>query len=212
MTTSANAPMSIRRLVPGLGLALLLVGGPAARAECVCTWGGPFTRVQGATDLVVSGTVVAMRGNSIDLEIDRVLRGTVYTDWLRIWLDIGDSCRAPTGSFPLDTQWVMALDRIDERVPGGFNPHTPNVSYGRVGDYSLSRCGGYWLSQAENLVSGNLYGGTRWDMEPKMSPVLLELVEGFVRGELDEQTLKEAGAIDPALQELMHKTRIHLRR
>ena len=51
----------------------------------------------------------------------------------------------------------MALFRIEQDVPGGFNPNTPNVSYGRPGDYSLSSCGGYWLSRSgigESPLSG----------------------------------------------------------
>ncbi len=201
------APTCIAILLPIIALAVPL----QARAECSCLWGGPFSQVQADTDLIVSGTVLTMKGNSIDLRVDRILRGQHYTEELRIWLDTGDTCRAEPGSFALNSQWVMALERIEELVPGGFDPSTPNFSYGRVGDYSLSRCGGYWLSQAENLVSGNLTGGARWDMEPKMSPVLIDLVAGYVQGSIDEKTLREAGEADPALQELILQTRIHLR-
>ena len=194
-----------------LVLALLVLPG-GALAECECLWQGSFTDVQAETDLVVSGRVVAAKGNSIDVEIQRTLRGTEYKERIRIWLDTGNLCRAEVGQFPLDSRWVMALDRIEKLVPGGFNPNTPNISYGRVGDYSLSRCGGYWLSQSENLVSGNLTGGPRWEMEPKMSPVLLDLVAAYVSGELDKQALVEAGRVDPALQELMINTRLFIRR
>jgi hypothetical protein len=196
-------------------LSLLVLSLPVlpgvTQAECECLWQGSFTDVQADTDLVVSGRVVAGKGNSIDVEIQRTLRGTEYNERIRIWLDTGDLCRAEVGHFPLDSQWVMALDRIEERVPGGFNPNTPNISYGRVGDYSLSRCGGYWLSQSENLVSGNLTGGPRWEMEPKMSPVLLDLVDAYVAGDLDKEALIEAGRVDPALQELMINTRLFIR-
>ncbi len=192
-------------------LCLLLVNPTGVQAECECLWAGPFSKVQVDTDLVVSATVSTMKGNSIDLDIDRVLRGKVYTESIRVWLDTGDTCRAEPGTFEMNSQWVMALQRIDELIPGGFDPRTPNFSYGRVGDYSLSRCGGYWLSQSENLVSGNLVGGARWDMAPKMSPILIDLVEGFVNGTIDEATLKEAGKNNPALQQLILDTRIHLR-
>jgi len=192
-------------------LSLLTLQSQAVRAECNCLWRGPFSRVQADTDLVVSATVAAMRGNSIDLNIRQVLRGAVHTDTVRVWLDTGELCRAEPGTFDLESQWVMALDRVDEQVPGGFNPHTPDLSHGRVGDYSLSRCGGYWLSQSENLVSGNLTGGPRWDMEPKMSPVLLSLVAAFVAGDIDEATLKRAGETGPELQQLMLDTRVFLR-
>jgi hypothetical protein len=193
-----------------LALALLQIASNSS-AECDCIWGGPFTRVQGGTDLVVSATVTASKGNSIDLHLNNILRGQEHMEIIRVWLDSGQLCRPSAELFPPDSQWVMALQRIDEAVPGGFNPNTPNISYGRIGDYSLSKCGGYWLSQSENLVRGNLAQGPRWEMNPKMSPVLLDLVAGFVRGELDEKSLKEAGNFDPELQLLILDTRSFLR-
>jgi len=192
-------------------LILLLQGAAPVAADCDCLWRGPFTRVQSETDLVVSATITAARGNSVDLKIDRILRGEPHSDEIRVWLDDGNLCRAEAGSFALQSQWVMALDRIEQLPPGGFNPNTPNISFGRVGDYSLSRCGGYWLRQSENLVTGNLSGGPRWEMSPKMSPVLLDLVAAYVDGDIDEETLREAGRVDPALQELIIETRVFLR-
>jgi hypothetical protein len=191
---------------------LWLAAASPVYAACTCIWGGPFIDVQGATDLVVSATVIAANGNSIDLVLDETLRGEEYQDTARVWLDTGELCRAKIGTFPTGTRWVMALERIKEVTAGGFNPHTPNISFGRVGDYSLSRCGGYWLSQAENLVTGNLTGGPRWEMEPKMSPVLLDLVAGYVRGDIDAQTLREAGKVNPELQRMILDTRAFLRR
>ena len=108
-----------------LRVALLLLASTWALpvlAECDCIWGGPFSRVQAGTDLVVSATVTTMQGNSIDLDIQQVLRGEIYSEQLRLWLDTDELCRAEVGTFPLNSQWVMALDRIDELAPGGFNP------------------------------------------------------------------------------------------
>ena len=133
----------------GALLLAALLASPAASAECDCLWQGPFTAVQADTDLVVAGQVAALSGNSLDLLVTRVLRGEIHQEEIRVWLDTGELCRAETGSFPLESTWVMALERIEEIPPGGFNPHTPNVSYGRVDDYSLSRCGGYWLKQQD---------------------------------------------------------------
>jgi hypothetical protein len=195
----------------GRHLLWFLVMPGLAVADCECIWQGPFTRVQADTDLVISATVLSSRGNSIDLSIARILRGTQFGDEIRVWLDTEDLCRARPDTFPDGSQWVMALDRIDAVPAGGFDPSTPNISYGRIGDYSISRCGGYWLSQSENLVSGNLTGGARWEMEPKMSPVLLGLVAGYVTGRLTESTLKEAGRVNPELQQLILETRLHLR-
>ena len=105
----------------------------------------------------------------------------------------------------------MALQQITENVPGGFNPNTPNISYGRIGDYSLSSCGGYWLSQSGDVVTGNLVQAPRWVREPKMTPVLLDLVAGYVAGTVDAAALLQASKEDPALRELMLDTRGFLR-
>lgn len=192
-------------------LALTLLCSGSAQAECTCLWGGPFIAVQGGTDLVVAAQVVASRGNSVDLQVEQILRGDEYRETIRLWLHTESLCRPVAESFEVGSRWVMALDEIKEIAPGGFNPNTPNISFGRLEDYSLSKCGGYWLSLSENLVTGNLVSGARWDMDPKMSPVLLELVTDFVRGELSSDALREASKVDPELQKLRIETRSFLR-
>ena len=190
---------------------VLWLASAAAHAECECVWQGSFTDVEAATDLVISGTVIASKGNSIDLSVSQVLRGAEPLDPLRIWLHTADYCRPEVGLFPLGTQWVMALHRITEAPPSGFNPSTPNVSYGRIDDFSLSSCGGYWLRVSEGLVTGNLVNAPRWERDPPMTPVLLELVVDFVRGGLSREALLQASKEDPALRQLKLDTRAFLR-
>jgi hypothetical protein len=182
-----------------------------AKAECDCLWQGSFTTVEGTADLVVSGNINSGRGNSVDLTIKRVLRGETGDPDIRIWLKTGDYCRPETTEFPAGSEWVMALFRIKEDVEGGFSPHTPNVSYGRVGDYYLSSCGGYWLSLHGNWITGNLVQAPRWVREPKMTPVLLDLVADYVAGKVNAQALAEASKEDPAARELMLDTKAFLR-
>jgi hypothetical protein len=183
----------------------------ASQAECECTWRGSFADIQANTSLVVSGTVLSGKGNSIDFQLDQLLRGEESLPTVRVWLKTGDYCRPEPEVFPPDSQWVMALNRIEREIPGGFNPNTPNISYGRVGDYILSSCGGYWLSNNEGWVTGNLVKAPRWVREPKMTPVLLELVAAFVEGEIGVEALVEASKEDPALRELMLDTKAFLR-
>jgi hypothetical protein len=197
--------------VRGLALFLLSVLALPANAECECIWQGSFSEVQGETDLVVTGRVVRARGNSIDVSVERRLDGGDTPEEVRVWLRTGDYCRPEPGLFPVDTEWVMALHRIDELVPGGFNPGTPNISFGRVGDYSLSSCGGYWLRLSDNWVTGNLVDAPRWAREPKMTPVLLDLVADYVAGNVDASVLLDASREDPAVRELMLDTRAFLR-
>lgn len=182
-----------------------------ARAECDCLWRGSFSEVQAETSLVVSGTVIAGKGNSIDLSVDRQLRGDAHFATIRIWLKTADYCRPEPALFPIGSQWVMALHRIDREVAGGFDPGTPNISYGRIGDYSLSSCGGYWLSQSGDWISGNLVQATRWVRDPEMTPVKLNLVADFVNGKVSAATLQRASRADPAARELMLDTRAFLR-
>lgn len=189
----------------------LLLYAAGATAECECLWQGSFADVQAETDLVISGTVIDSKGNSIDVSLDRRLRGDEALDTVRIWLKTGSYCRPAPDLFPLGSQWVMALDRITDEVPGGFNPLTPNFSYGRIGDYSLSSCGGYWLSQTEDLVTGNLINGARWDRNPKMTPVQVDLLTAFVRGEIGRDSLTQASREDPAVRDLMLDTKAFLR-
>lgn len=192
-------------------LLLLLLSPPGTLAECECLWQGSFSEVQADTDLVVSGTVIQARGNSIDLSIDRLLRGQEHLPDIRVWLKTGDYCRPEPALFPIASQWVMALHRIEQEVPGGFNPHTPNISYGRREDYYLSSCGGYWLEQSENWVTGNLINAPRWDRAPKMTPVLLDLLAEYINGDIEADALLEASREDPALRELMLDTRAFMR-
>ena len=194
-----------------LALLGLLLGSAASQAECECLWQGSFVEVQGATDLVVSGTVINTKGNAIDLAVERLLRGSANREEIRIWLKTGEYCRPEVAQFPVGSQWVMALHRIDEDVPDGFNPNTPNYSYGRIGDYRLSACGGYWLALSEDWVTGNLVKAPRWDHNPDMTPVLLDLIDQYVNGEVSADALLQASREDPELRDLMLDTRAFLR-
>lgn len=198
----------LRALAVSLGLICASTG---AQADCECLWRGAFVDVQAEADLVITGEVIAAKGNSIDLQVEQQLRGDEPGQTVRVWLKAADYCRPEPDRFQLGSRWVMALERIDEQVPGGFNPHTPNISYGRVGDYALSSCGGFWLSLMGERVTGNLVDAPRWDHAPKMNPVLLDLVAAHVRGELNRDALREAAAEDPALRDLILDTRAFLR-
>ena len=145
----------------------LLLGSGVSWADCECLWRGSFTEVQADADLIISGTVSTGKGNSIDIDVERLLRGEEKPETLRVWLQAQDYCRPPAELFPAGSQWVMALQEITKEVPGGFNPFTPSISYGRIGDYSLSSCGGYWLNLSENRVTGNLVNAPRWVREPQ---------------------------------------------
>jgi len=199
------------RYLPLLITLACLGASRGALAECECLWQGSFVEVQAGTDLVVSGRVTRGKGNSIDLAIERQLRGGTDETEIRIWLKTADYCRPEPELFPSGSEWVMALSRIEGDVPGGFNPNTPNISYGRPGDYSLSSCGGYWLRRSGDWVTGNLVQAPRWERDPKMTPVLLDLLAAFLEGEVDADAIASASREDPAARQLILDTKAFLR-
>ena len=180
---------------------------------CDCLWQGAFNRITDKADLIVSGQIVASKGNSADLDIDRLLidravQFTEFRDVIRIWGSDGRQCRPDITDFPVGSQWVMALKKITEDIPDGFNPNTPNVSYGRVNDYYLSKCGSYWLQLSEGYVTGNLVKGRRWQWDnPAMNPVLLELVDAYIKDIIPEQALIEAAKPLTETKKLMEETK-----
>ena len=90
-----------------------LASAPPVHAECECVWQGSFTEAEAATDLVISGTVIASKGNSIDLSVSQVLRGPEPPEPLRIWLHTADYCRPDVALFPVGTQWVLQARMLE---------------------------------------------------------------------------------------------------
>ena len=195
--------------------ALILIGATqavSASETCSCIWRGDFAKAQQRADLVIHGAVVASRGNSIDLDVARVLRGKEFNPIIRVWGNNGKLCRPEVEQFPIGTEWMMALERIEEEVEGGFNPSTPNISYGRVGDYQLSSCAANWLKIEEGYATGNLIDGHRWQYQnDKMRPVMIEIVQAFIDGVLPREALQEAAKPDTKTRKLMNETRAFIR-
>lgn len=185
----------------------------AMNADCGCLWEGSFSEVAPQADLVLLGQVQAIKGNAVDLLPETVLKGQFWLDTLRVWMKTRDYCRPPVEHFPIGSRWMMALSEIRERPEDSFNPSTPNQSYGRLLDYQLSSCGGYWLRVNGNTVSGNLVPDMpRFYHQPDMSPVLVDLVAGYLAGTVPESALIEASRAHPeAVDTLILDTRRFLR-
>ncbi|MEM8564135.1 MAG: delta-aminolevulinic acid dehydratase [Pseudomonadota bacterium] len=197
--------------IVGLLYLTFLLGITRAYGDCECLWQGSFADVAKNTDLVVAGKVESVKGNSLDLALQRTLEGETDHPSVRVWLKTDDYCRPEAELFPEGSEWVMALSQIHEEVEGGFNPFTPNVSYGRVGDYYLSSCGGYWLGLNGEWVTGNLVEAPRWARDPEMTPVLLDLLDDYLNGNLSAQALLDASRADPVARDLMLDTKAFLR-
>ena len=185
----------------------------ATGADCGCLWEGSFSEVASTTDLVVLAEVQAIKGNAVDLVPEQVLQGDFWLDTLRVWMRTRDYCRPPADDFPLGSRWIMALSQIQEVPEGGFDPSTPNQSFGRPFDYALSSCGGYWLRVNGSSATGNLVPDMpRFYHQPDMSPVLVDLVAGHLEGTVSTEALAEASRERPeAVDELILDTRSFLR-
>lgn len=185
----------------------------AMGADCGCLWQGSFSEVAPNADLVVLGEVQTIKGNAVDLLPEQVLKGALWLDTLRVWMQARDYCRPPADAFPPGSRWVMALSQIREMPEDGFDPFTPNESFGRKDDYVLSSCGGYWLRVNGDTATGNLVPGTpRFYHQPEMSPVLIELIAGYLTGTVSQEAVIEASRERPeAVDALILDTRSFLR-
>ena len=175
-------------------------------------WEGSFAEVAPESDLVVLGSVSRKKGNAIDVEVDVTLAGPDWETLPRVWLKTGNYCRPEADQFSEGQRLILALKKLTELPDDGFNPSTPSVSYGRVGDYELSSCGGYWLTVEGLRASGNLVPGMpRYSHEPKMSPVLVGHVIAYLKGAASLASLIKASEEDPELEALRRDSRGFLR-
>ena len=140
------------------------------------------------------------------------MAGPDWESFPRVWLKTGDYCRPEADQFSEGQRLILALKKLTELPDDGFNPSTPNVSYGRVGDYELSSCGGYWLAIEGLRVSGNLVPGMpRYSHEPKMSPVFVGHVIAYLKGAASLASLIKASEVDPELEALRRDSQGFLR-
>ena len=196
--------------------ALAYLGSPAQAQppeNCDCIWQGSFADITQRADFIISGRVVSQKGNSADIQIDathfdRALNSKEFNPIVRMWGDNGKLCRPPIETFPIGSEWLLALNKITDDVEGGFNPFTPNISYGRINDYYLSQCGVYWLPLSEGVVYGNLLGKHRWQWQNKaMNPVLIQLVDAYINGIIPKEALVAAGKPQTEAKKLMIETK-----
>ena len=191
-------------------LTLLCLSLPAT-AACNCLWQGPFADVYTDSDLLAQVRVISQQGNSADMQIETRIAGKEYQPQIRVWGDTGELCRPEISDFPVGSQWIVALERIDKVPDDGFNPFKPNISFGRKGDYSLSSCGVYWLPIKGGRVSGNILSATRWQyLDPKKTPVIMSLFMDWLNGDADDQALAEAARPQSQSRQLLNNTKMFL--
>lgn len=192
-------------------LLLLLLLVIRTSTACECIWQGSFVDIKDDADLIVHATVLSTKGNSFDIWIDQTLKGNEFRETLRIWGKTAQLCRPNVDIFLPQTEWILAINKITDVPDDGFNPNTPNLSFGRVDDYAISACGAYWLSVSEGLVSGNIAKGTRWTYNPKMNPVLFSLIAANINNKISNSALLTASEIPAESKELLLDTKSFLR-
>ena len=208
---TAELPMAGHHIAALLVAAIIGLYASASSA-CECLWEGSFAEVAPESDLVVLGSVSRKKGNAIDVEVDVTLAGPDWESFPRVWLKTGDYCRPEADQFGEGQSVILALKKLTELPDDGFNPSKPNFSYGRIGDYELSSCGGFWLKVEGLRASGNLVPGMpRHSHEPKMSPVLVGHVIAYLKGAASLASLIKASKEDPELEALRRDSRGFLR-
>ncbi len=213
MRLSATNNLSLLHSGRAAVLAFLFASFFSTSAQaCECLWEGSFAEVATDADLVVLGTPSNMKGNAFDVLVDVTLAGPDWMETPRVWLKTGDYCRPEVSEFEIGERYILALKKITVLPDDAFNPSTPNVSYGRVGDYELSSCGGYWLTVKGLRAAGNLVPGMpRYAHNPKMTPVHVGHVIAFLKGNASLESLAEAAQINPELVALKRESRSFIR-
>jgi len=132
---------------------------PSTSAACSCMWVGPFLKVAPRTHLIVRAKVANYHGESrgvrlaMDVEVSEVFKGDAPAKTIRIWGDNGAMCRPYVSGFPVQTEWIFAV----------------NPLAGRPGEYFISICGEYWLKAQHGQVSGHLSSFSLSDEKQTMS-------------------------------------------
>ena len=149
-----------------LALVMLLV--PERVFACSCFWAGPLLTVGPRAELIVRAKVLNYHGRSeeidlaMDVEVLEVLKGDTGTARIRIWGDNGMQCRPYVSRFPVQTEWIFAIDKLTSKE-------------GRPGDYVISVCGEYWARVEKDNVTGRLSSPIRQGI--KNTPEKLSLEE-----------------------------------
>lgn len=133
-------------------LAVLMLFAPDRSEACSCSWAGPFLSVAPGAESIVRARVVAYHGKSrgvdlaMDVDVLEVLKGVVASRRIRIWGDNGSQCRPYVSGFPVDTEWVFAINRLKQ--------------VGSFGDFFVNGCGEYWAKVEVGTVVGRLTSAT----------------------------------------------------
>lgn len=107
---------------------------------CTCVNSRPFFDITSNADLIVIGKPISYgevsqfsnEPLSAEVEIQRVLKGNIALEKIRVFGDNGALCRPYVTKFPLNTTWVFALNFLSTGTNG-----EPQYAISNCGEFSL---------------------------------------------------------------------------
>ena len=148
ITKNYNLPSLCRTAIC---TALFVICMTSAVFACTCINNRPFFDIISNVDLIVIGKPISYgavspfsnQPLSADIEIQRVLKGNVALEKIRVFGDDGALCRPYVSKFPLNTTWVFALNFLSTG-PNGES------------QYTISNCGEFSLRVRAGRVFGRI--------------------------------------------------------
>lgn len=128
-----------------------VVFATSAVFACTCVNNRPFFDITSNADLIVIGKTTEYHGFSsfsnqplaVDVEIQRLIKGNIALEKVRVFGDDGALCRPYVTKFPLNTTWVFALNFLSTGANG--QPQ-----------YAISNCGEFSLQVKAGRVFGRI--------------------------------------------------------
>lgn len=140
---------------------------------CSCGYLGGFVYSNQVSDIVVYGRVIEYDSvgtfnapenpYSMKFQIIEKLRGIESKDTIIILGDDGADCRPYIGHFKPNTEWILALDKLDHK--GNSN-------------YEISICGEFYVPVKAGMVKGKLFG---WGYEEKENTFDYNFIKNLVQ-------------------------------
>jgi hypothetical protein len=132
------------------GLSIFLTA--SAAQACSCAGTEPFVQAAQRSPVVVRAKVLNYQWYPSDLkhdqhpiamtvEVQESYKGTVKSKRLTLWGDNGMQCRPYVMTFPIGTEWVLALG--------------PDL-WTKKGELAVFGCGEYWLPVQNSTVTGRI--------------------------------------------------------
>jgi hypothetical protein len=154
------------------GLSILLTA-PIAQA-CSCAGTEPFVQAAQRSSVVVRVKVLNYQWHKADpkhkqhpvamtVEVQESYKGTVKSKRLTLWGDNGMQCRPYVMTFPIGTEWVMALG--------------PDY-WTKKGELAIFGCGEYWLPVQRSMITGRI---TEKDPAAKLKTMTLDRFRQFLK-------------------------------